>query len=133
MTNSQEIERLRQAGDLIWENRRYNSAYFVDRDFLFRELAQGWPVIHLGQPLAISAIKRSFSKSNWLVVYLWCPRDVAERRAIERGTGDVAERMAAWDATESLTEGLKINTSRSSPIEAAVQIDAAFRRMLTPT
>lgn len=82
--------------------------------------------------MAISAIKRAFPKSDWLVVHLWCPRDVAERRAIERETGDVAERMAAWDVTESLTEGFFIDTAETSAVEAAAIIDAAVRRMRPP-
>lgn len=129
MSTPQEIAELRASDDIVWENHRYGAAYYVDRSFLARELSHAWPILHLGQTLAVSAIRRAFPDTEWLVVYLWCPREVAERRVIERGTGGVGERMAAWDATERLSEALFLDTANVSATDAAAHIDLAASRL----
>ena len=128
MVSAAEVNRLRETGEILWENRRYDATYLVDRGFLAQELFEAWPVLHLGQPEAIPAILGAFPASRWLVVYLWCPRSVAERRVITRATGDVAERMQAWDATEPISADLSIDTSGTEASDAAVIIDATVRR-----
>ena len=131
MSTPEEVARLKSSGGIVWENQRYSSTYYVDKPSLERDLSEAWPVVHLGQAAAISAVVQTFPAVPWTVVYLWCPREVAERRVIERGTSDVAERMAAWDATEPIPAALTINTATLSPAEAAARIDAAASAILT--
>jgi guanylate kinase len=128
MTTQQEVAELQESGDILWENRRYNARYFVDRTHLARELSCGWPILHLGQPDAIAAIKSAFPEVDWLTVYLWCPREVAEQRAAARGTGDLTERMEAWDATAAIRGAHFIDTSMVLPSDAAAHIDVLVRR-----
>jgi guanylate kinase len=130
MATPNDVARLEQAGDILWANHRYNANYYVDRPFLTKELAEGWPVLHLGQAAAISAVRNAFRTTQWLVSYLWCPREVAEQRVTARATGDTTERMAAWDETEPISDALFIDTSVTSPDEAATLIDSAVRRTL---
>lgn len=122
-----EVERLRKAGEILWENRRYGATYIVDRSFLSQELSEAWPVLHLGQPEAIPVIRGAFPSGHWLVVYLWCSRPEAERRVVARDTGDVAERMQAWDATAAISADLSIDTGDTDAGDAAALIDAAAR------
>lgn len=129
MASQEEIDRLHDAGDLLWENRRYGASYFVDRSFMATELTRGRPVLHLGQPEAIAAIQTAFPETRWLVVYLWCPREVAESRILKRGTGDSLDRLEAWDATEPITADLMIDTAALSPTESAHLIHDAAKRM----
>lgn len=124
MTNETTVNVLRASGDVVWENRRYDAVYVIDRPSLAQRLLTGVPVVHLGQRPAIDAVTTAFPGVRWLVVYAWCPRDVAERRIIARGTGDTAARLAAWDATELLPDSdLMLNTAEISPQDAARRID----------
>lgn len=129
MTSHAEIDRLRKAGELLWENRRYGAEYFVDRSFMAVELSRGYPVVHLGQPEAIEAIRSAFPETRWLVIYLWCPRDVAESRIVERGTGDADARLEAWDATPPIVGDIWIDTSTTNPSDSAAQIHDAAKRL----
>lgn len=57
------------------------------------------------------------------MIYLWCPREVAEQRIVGRRTGDTEARLDAWDSTEPLPEaGLMLNTAELSPREAAERV-----------
>lgn len=132
MASPEDIVRLRNPHEVIWENQRYGATYYVDRTFLTQELAEAWPVLHVGQEPAIFAVQTAFPATRWLTVYLWCPREVAEQRVAARQTGDTAERMAIWDTTEPISDALFIDTSISSPAEAAALVDLAARRMLPP-
>lgn len=124
MTDEATAKALRAGGDVVWENHRYGARYLIDRPSLAQRLATGVPVVHLGQRPAIDAVTAAVPGAQWFVVYVWCPRDVAERRIIARGTGDTAARLAAWDATEPLPDGdLTINTAETSPRDAAHQIN----------
>ncbi|MQY19344.1 kinase [Nocardia macrotermitis] len=126
MTTAEHVAELAAAGDIIWKNERYNAVYIVDRPELVNIVAaQRVPILHLGQPEAISAVCAAMPEINWTVVELWCPRDVAERRIRDRDTGDVAERLTAWDSTVRLPADLaelSIDTAVHSPTEAAEQI-----------
>ncbi|WP_229905121.1 hypothetical protein [Lentzea cavernae] len=123
------MERLRSSGDIIWENRRYESLYVIDRPSLESDLSRHFPVVHAGQLEAIKAIVDSVD-ADWLIVYLWCSRRVAERRIIERGTGDVEARLQAWDETAPMVDAdLSIDTAVMQPSEAAALIDRAARSM----
>jgi guanylate kinase len=125
MATAAEVDRLRAAGEILWENRRYGATYVVDREHLAHELTEARPVLHLGQSKAIPAILGAFPAGCWLVVYLWCARTVAERRVVARDTGDVAQRMQAWDATEAIRADLMIDTGETAADEAAAMINAA--------
>ncbi|MGC5017447.1 kinase [Micromonospora sp. DT47] len=126
MTTDGELASLRASGGVVWENRRYGSVYVVDGPGLRQQLHEAIPVVHLGQADAIDAIRRAFPDVEWTVVALTCPRAVAERRIVERQTGDAAERLTAWDETEPFAGAdLAIDTSRTLPGAAAELIDRA--------
>lgn len=123
MTTVEHLHALRQGGDIIFENRRYGAIYVIDRTELLRRLQAHIPVLHVGQPEAITAITQATPHAHWLRVALWCPRDIAEHRIRARNTGDTDERLRAWDATPPLRQAdLTINTAATSPEEAAAQI-----------
>lgn len=123
MTTVAHVNSLRDSGDIIWENRRYDALYLVDRASLAKMVAVCVPVLHLGQTEAVKAITAAVPTMQWVVVWLWCPRDVAAERIAERGTGDVAARLRAWDETEPLPNAdISINTADVSAVEAAVTI-----------
>ncbi|MBB4917433.1 kinase [Streptosporangium saharense] len=129
ITTDAAIAELREGGDAIWENSRYGATYVVDRPGLAQSLEEGIPVVHLGQVEAVSRITESIP-DRWLVVSLWCPRDVAEERIVARGSTDLAERLYAWDATGPLVGAdLAINTAKVSPEQAAQLIDTEVRRV----
>jgi guanylate kinase len=82
------------------------------------------PVVHLGQIEAVTSLTGAIP-GHWAVVYLWCPRDIAEKRIIDRNTGDVEDRLRAWDETKALQcADVSINTGLVKPKEAARLIDA---------
>jgi guanylate kinase len=113
MTDQATVDALRANGDIIWENRRYDSLYVVDRPELMRRLAEHIPVLHLGQPEAIDEVIKATPEARWLTVYVWCPRDVAEQRIKARNTGDTQARLRAWDETKSYqTADIYLNTGR---------------------
>lgn len=126
MGTEDQVAALREAGEVVWENRRYDAIYVVDRESLFAMLAAGRvPVIHLGQVPAVTAVNLAVPGAQWLVAYLWCPRAIAASRIAERGTGDTAERLRAWDVTAPLHEAdLVLNTAELSPQQAAAEIHA---------
>lgn len=129
LATAQQIARLREAGECIWENERYGATYVVDRSFLASQLSRGVPVLHLGQPEAISAVRSAFPDVKWVIAYLWCSREVAEARVVARATGDSAARMEAWDATEPTAADLSIDTGTIGADAAAGLIhEAATRR-----
>ncbi|WP_341718268.1 kinase [Micromonospora sp. FIMYZ51] len=120
ITDAATLDQLHQRGEVVWENHRYGARYVVDRPSLVEQLSAGVPVVHLGQRAAVAAVTAAVSDARWLVVYLWCPRDVAEQRIISRHTGDTAARLRAWDDTEPLAErDLFLNTAEMSPRTAA--------------
>ncbi|MGC5030177.1 phosphotransferase-like protein [Micromonospora sp. DT229] len=128
MSTDQHLAALRAAGDVLWENRRYRSTYVVDAPALRQHLGQGVPVLHLGQVDAVDAVRKALPAVRWTVVALTCPRDLAVQRITARQTGDTAERLSAWDATEPLTTAdIVVDTSVVQPDEAATLIDRASR------
>ncbi|MCO8271537.1 kinase [Actinoplanes sp. TRM 88003] len=121
-----DLAALRKDGEVVWENQRYNASYVVDRQGLADELADGIPILHLGQPEAIHKVVEGTTATSWLTVYVWCPRETAIERIIARGTGDHLARLEAWDATPVLpTAHVEINSAELSPEQAAHVIDAA--------
>ncbi|MFR9774177.1 hypothetical protein [Nocardia sp. SC052] len=138
IASTAEFEQLVAAGEVIYSNSRYGSTYIIDRPELTRIIAAGEvPVLHVGQTEAIDALLAAAPTIRWVVVELWCPRDVAATRAAARGTGDTAERLAAWDATPRLTiADIRIDTTAVDPIGAAHQIvdavHAAWSAVVVP-
>jgi guanylate kinase len=127
MTTSAVLGELRENGDLIWENSRYGAVYAVDRPALLDHLASERPVLHLGQVEAIDAVIKATPDARWTVVYVWCPRDIAEERLTARNPEDVAHRLRAWDQTTPLKDAeLTINTADTAPDTAA----GVIRRLL---
>ncbi|MDP9798763.1 guanylate kinase [Catenuloplanes nepalensis] len=129
MTTEPEISHLRAAGDVIWENSRYDAVYVIDRPGLTDALTIGTPVVHLGQLPAIDALTKATPDTHWTVTYLWCPRDVAEARIVTRATGDTTARLRAWEETEPVPEpDLFLNTAETLPADAAHAILNAMKR-----
>jgi guanylate kinase len=131
MATPSDVAVLEASGNLIWENKRYSAAYYIDRPALAYALSVAWPVVHLGQPAAIDAVAGAFPDVNWLIVYLWCARPIAEKRIIVRGTGDTQDRLAAWDATAPIIADIRIDTGIVPPPEAAARIDSALELRLS--
>lgn len=129
MASSADLNNLVTAGEVIYSNSRYDSTYVIDQPELNRMLgADQIPVLHVGQPEAIEALLNVAPAVRWVIVELWCPRDVAAGRAAARGTDDLDERLAAWDATTRLTVAdARIDTASVSPAEAAGLIVKAVR------
>lgn len=127
MVDADQLAAYRAAGEIVYENRRYEAVYAVDRSYLRAMAHDGVvPVVLLGQVEAVETVLTGISDLGWLVVELHCPRHVAQRRSESRATGDTAERMAAFDATARLSDpGLQIDTSVMSPAVAASTIAAA--------
>ena len=128
MTTVSYINALRDSGDVIWESRRYDALYVVDRASLAEMVTVCIPVLHVGQTEAVKAITAAVPATQWVVVWLWCPRDVAAERIAERGTGDTAARLRAWDETEPLPDAdISINTAAIPAVEAAEAIHHRVR------
>ncbi|MEU5880881.1 guanylate kinase [Spirillospora sp. NPDC047279] len=130
LATAAEVENLREQGQVIWENHRYGNTYVVDRPSLQDHLATGIPVMHLGQAEAIPRVKEAVPSTRWLVVSLWCPRDIAKQRIQSRATGDTEARLKAWDETKPLpTSDVFLDTSQTAPHTAAEHIDRYLSRM----
>ncbi|MFJ8912311.1 kinase [Amycolatopsis sp. NPDC102389] len=128
MGTIEQLTSLRERGQVIYENQRYDSAYVVDRgelDSIVREHEQV-PVLHIGQVDAIHAIRRGYPLI-WTVVMVFCPREEAEKRLVERNDARVDERLSVWD--ETLAEAdlalfdLVVNTGAFEPAHVATAID----------
>jgi guanylate kinase len=127
MTTTDQLHDLRLRGDLVWENHRYGATYAIDREGLLHALGHHVPVVHLGQPGAILAVRAAAPAARWLVVELWCPRDDALRRLRGRGSTDIQDRLRAWDETYRLTDAdMTLNTVAMSPEQAATAIHASL-------
>ncbi|MDG4768569.1 kinase [Solwaraspora sp. WMMD406] len=129
MTTPDHLAALAAASGIIWQNQRYGATYVIDRDGLDQALTTGIPVLHMGQPDGIHAVTDATPSARWLVVYLWCPRDIAAQRIRERHTGDTSDRLTAWDQTPPVDADLTINTAASNPQEAAYTIHHATRAL----
>ncbi|MGC5321716.1 kinase [Micromonospora arida] len=128
MSTASELNALRTSGAVVWENRRYGAVYIIDAPGLRQQLQEQIPVVHVGQVEAVDAVREAFPDARWIVVALTCPRAVAERRIVERQTGDTADRLTAWDETEAAPAAdLIIDTAESSPEVAARLVDQAVR------
>jgi guanylate kinase len=130
VTTLADIERMRGLGLILYANERYGNVYAVDRPSLDALLTHGLiPVVHMGQLAGVRALKRY--PAAWLSVLLWLPRELAEKRARERGASDLAARLTAWDETTQDLEQedpsdflLRIRTDWQRPTDAAEAIHA---------
>jgi len=121
MTTSEHLAELRAQGAIAWENSRYGATYAVDTPALLAALKRGTPVLHLGQSEAVRAVRNATPGASWVVVYLYCPRPVAEERLRARNPADLEDRLRVWDETPALqSPDLTINTDViASPFVAA--------------
>ncbi len=126
MSEAATLDQLAAAGAIVWENVRYGSRYAIDQPTLTTMLASGAiPVVHAGQPELVDAVRGSTPQANWFVVELRSSRETAQRRIIARKTGDVQERLGAWDTTPRLsTAMLSIDTGQVSEETSAAVICA---------
>jgi guanylate kinase len=114
------IKELQAAGDVVWANERYGAVYAIDRPYLRCMVEEGRiPILHVGQRSAVDAIVSAVPDVQVTAVSLICPRELALQRIAGRATGDIADRIAAYDATEQFTGNLTIDTSVVGPVEAA--------------
>lgn len=132
MATLADVETRRTKGDVIWENRRYDALYVVERTSLTKMLRACIPVLHLGQVEAVKAVTAALPGTQWLVVWLWCPRDVAIKRLAKRGASDVAVRLRAWDDTEPLPGAdISLNTAEGCPADAATTIHRGIQSLFS--
>ncbi|MFG2716194.1 guanylate kinase [Streptomyces goshikiensis] len=129
MGTAEQLSELEAAGGVIYTNSRYGNTYVIDVPGLAAAFAAGVPVVHLGQVDGIRALIDGYP-AGWLVVLLWCSREVTAERSAGRGDSDTSARLAAWDSTfEDLNAharvvwDLTVDTTASSPQEAAQLID----------
>ncbi len=125
MTTAEDVAELAGRGEIVYENHRYGASYYVDRSGIAKLLRNGIPIVQLGQREGVEAMLRGFPEHRWLVVSLWCTREVAARRIADRGTQDEDQRLQAWDATERIASDVTIDTGIVDAEAAARQIDAA--------
>ncbi|MER5642180.1 HAD family hydrolase [Kitasatospora sp. NPDC002227] len=132
MGTPEQLEELRAAGAVVYENSRYDSTYVTDRPGLDAAFAAGVPVMHLGQVDGVRAVLDGYP-AQWLTILLWCPRKVTETRSTGRGDVDTPARLAAWDATQADLDtnpnfhfDLTIRTDEVGPEAAAAQIHQAL-------
>jgi guanylate kinase len=120
MAAAADVDQLRADGQVLYENEQYGALYVVDRPHLESVLADGAPVVHVGQPAAVDAIVGGVADVAWAVVELWCDRSVAELRLIARDPANVGARLAVWDRTPRLdVVALRLDTGVLSPADAA--------------
>lgn len=110
--------------EVLYLNRLYDSTYVVDRSGLEAFWDAGSiPVIHLGQPEAVTLIKTRTPGVAWLVVDLHCPIRELARRITARETGDGEARIAVARATPRLTApNVAISTFDTEPSVVAGHI-----------
>lgn len=129
MGTPRQLEELEAAGEVLYRNERYGNVYVIDRPGVRAAFAAGVPVVHLGQVDGIRALVNGYP-ADWLVVLLWCPREVTEQRSAERRDSDTTARLAAWNATRDDLDkhpgtnwDLTVDTTTAGPQESARLID----------
>lgn len=120
MVSMSELDGLRRAKQIIWENERYGATYAVDLPGLRRALGHSVPVIHLGQIPAIDAVRAAIPEASWFVVSLSCPREATRERLQERNPQDVEERLRVWEETLPLADAdLYLDTGSITATDSA--------------
>ena len=134
MVTEDELNELRQQDSLLVETRRYDNVYAVDRQSLEEPQSRGLvPVVHMGNVADLRTLLAA-TKTQWLRVLLWVPRDVCEARSRQRGDADTARRLTAWDETahDILHSDLLdlfdvvVRTDATEPDETARKVVAAL-------
>ncbi|MCP2266394.1 hypothetical protein ACFQHV_06575 [Promicromonospora thailandica] len=122
------LDQMRGDGQVIWENRAYGAVYAIDAPSIASALESGIPIVHVGQPGAVTALTHATPGARWVSVDLWCPRETAAERLVGRGSTDIADRLAVWDSTPHLAEAtIAIDTATTGPAEAAQIIHEAVQ------
>lgn len=127
LTTSSALDRMRQAGNILYENDRYGATYAIDRDALVASMQSASIVVHLGQPAGVEALTIGLP-GQFAVIALHCPRHEARLRLLARGDLDQTERLAAWDQTPPLPSAMaSIDTVRHSPPASAKIVQGLLR------
>ncbi|MHB6912788.1 phosphotransferase-like protein [Streptomyces sp. DB-54] len=134
MGTAEQLRALEAAGDVVYANVRYGNTYVIDKPGLDAVFAVGVPVVHLGQIDGIRDLVDGYT-ADWLVVLLWCPREVTADRSAGRGDSDTTARLAAWEATREDLDAhpetawdLTADTTAASPQDAARLIDRLLEK-----
>ncbi|NUR03771.1 MAG: guanylate kinase [Streptomyces sp.] len=139
MATPAQLDDLRAADLVLYENQRYEATYVVDQPHLADLVSAGTvPVIHLGQIAGIHAVRRY--SLRWITVLLWCSRPTSADRLLNRGATDLDVRLGVWDETladlkqASATDfSHRIDTEVIRPDEAATVINALVSMESDPT
>lgn len=127
IVSNDHLEELESRSEIIWRNDRYRATYAVDTPGLRKALREGIPVLHLGQLNAIPAVKSAIPEALWLVVELWCARNIAAARLTQRDPLDAEERLWVWDETARLSDpDLHVDTGRTDPADVVRTILTAL-------
>lgn len=110
-----------QSTTTVWESTKYGRRYGIDLEGFHNGLTEGLiPIVQLGEPEALEALRAM--EINWTVLYLWCPRSIAEERINKRDSGEAESRMAAWDRTEPVVADRVFSTHRVQVVEILDEI-----------
>lgn len=133
MIDASRLAELRGTDSLIYENEQYGSAYAIDRAGLLTLINQHKrPVIHVGQPAAVSALLAAELPVELLPVELWCDRATAAHRLAERSPHELTARLSVYDSTpkldpDALPTLLSIDTGARSPGLTTDAIESRLR------
>lgn len=129
----EDLAEIDDAGHLVYLSSRGDALYGIDRPALLEQLAGGLvPVVHLRQAEGIHALLAADLPVAWLVVCLWCPREVSEKRLAQDRVAFSVERLNAWDETQLDLRAadpalfdLNLSTARFSPRTVAALVAQA--------
>ena len=82
------------------------STYIIDRAG-FQDA--GMPIIEAGEPDSVEALRRL--SVQWVVIQLWCMRQIAAQRLQLRDPDQLDRRLEVWDSTSPIVSDLVIDTS----------------------
>lgn len=126
MTTLRDLEKLRAQGVVVWENSRYGATYAISQIDLIDHLMAGVPIVHAGQPAAVSSIIKRF-EGMFSTIELCCSYEETLHRLRLRNDSDLERRVEAWRETPRLPgPTLSINTEQTS-VKAAAHIIVGLR------
>lgn len=125
-----ELGGLISRGQLILRWTRYGNTYAIDRAALDTSLAAFTPILHFADPYHVTTLIEATDPTEWLVVGLTCPREIAADRLAKRNPADVDERLAVFDRVPPIGKlgTIELDTSTMPPQVAAELIDQAGRQ-----